>query len=184
MEEDPKDKSTDPSDMWTVYIDGSSTKTGSGAGILIKTPEGSLIEQAVRFDFVATNNEAEYEALILGLKSLLKLDAKKVRIHTDSKLVACQMMGNFATKSENMEAYRNLAMGLAEQFETVRIGQHSRTTNSHADALATLALAIPSDLWRTIQLERLCKPSISLSTPNPSGEEPCVYMTETYTTEG
>jgi hypothetical protein len=93
------------------------------------------------------------------------------------------MVGDFTTKSGNMEAYRKLAMSLAEQFEIARIGQHSRTTNSHADALATLASAIPSDLRRTIQLERLCKPSITQSTPDPSREEPSVYMTETNITK-
>ena len=73
MEVDPKDRSADPPDLWTVFIDGSSTKAGSGAGIVIKTLEGSIIEQAVRFNFGATNNEAEYKALILGLKSLLNV---------------------------------------------------------------------------------------------------------------
>jgi ribonuclease HI len=161
MEVDPEDRDADPEDMWTLYIDGSSNKTGSGAGIIIKTPEGSIIEQAVRLDFNTTNNEAEYEALVLGLKSLLKLKVKKVRIHTDSKLIACQMTGSFAAKSGNMEAYRNLAISLAKQFQRVCIGQHSRTTNAHADALATLASAIPYDQRRTIQVERITEPSTS-----------------------
>jgi hypothetical protein len=58
MEIDRADRDADPTDIWTLYIDGSSSKTGSGAGIIIKTPEGSIMEQAIRLDFSTTNNEA------------------------------------------------------------------------------------------------------------------------------
>jgi ribonuclease HI len=176
VEVDTDNRDDDPPDMWTIYIDGSSAKAGSGAEIVIKTPENTIIEQSVRFDFQATNNEAAYEALILGLKSLLKLNAEHIRVHTDSKLVACQMTGNFLAKSENVGAYRNLAISLAKQFKTLCIGQHPRATNSHADALATLAMAIPWEQRRTIQIKRIDRPSIS-------GEIFAIYMADIGTTE-
>ena len=53
--------------LWDIYTDGASNKDGSGAGLVLRTPEGIEIERAVAFGFMASNNEAKYEALILGL---------------------------------------------------------------------------------------------------------------------
>ena len=53
---------------WTLFIDGSSTRDGSGVGIVLKSPEGSIIEQSVQLGFTASNNESEYEALIVRMK--------------------------------------------------------------------------------------------------------------------
>jgi ribonuclease HI len=171
METDLEDRSVDPPDMWTIYIDQYLAKASSGEGIVILTPDGSVIEKSVMLDFKATNNESEYEALIIDLKSLLKLKAGKARIHTDSKLVACQMTRDFAAKCENMEAYRNLVLSLAKKFDLIIIGQHSRITNAHVDALATLASVIPSNHCRSIQVERLSQPSIS-------EQALCIYMAD------
>ena len=52
---------------WTLYVDGSSNSQGSGAGIILTTPDGIQLEYALRFRFQASNNEAEYEALLVGL---------------------------------------------------------------------------------------------------------------------
>ena len=60
---------------WTLFIDGSSTRDGSGVGIILKSPEGTVIEQAVRLGFTTSNNESEYEALIVSLKKAKKYSA-------------------------------------------------------------------------------------------------------------
>ena len=52
--------------QWSLSVDGSSNQQGSGAGIVLEGPDGVLIEQALRFAFKASNNQAEYEALIAG----------------------------------------------------------------------------------------------------------------------
>ena len=52
---------------WVLYVDGSSNSQGSGAGIILTTPEGIQMKHALRFGFKASNNEAEYEALLVGL---------------------------------------------------------------------------------------------------------------------
>ena len=55
---------------WSLYVDGSSNAKGSGAGVILEGPDNMLLEQSLKFDFKATNNQAEYEALIIGLKIL------------------------------------------------------------------------------------------------------------------
>ena len=52
---------------WILHVDGSSNRKGSGLGLVLTSPNGDKIEQSIRFGFRATNNEAEYEALITGL---------------------------------------------------------------------------------------------------------------------
>ena len=76
------------SQFWTLFIDGSSTRDGSGVGIVLKSPEGSVIEQSVRLGFTASNNESEYEALIVGMKKAKALGVRNLQIHCDSQLVA------------------------------------------------------------------------------------------------
>ncbi|XP_026445572.1 uncharacterized protein LOC113346222 [Papaver somniferum] len=76
-----------PEPLWTVFTNGSSKVSGSGVGCIIITPEGSRIEKATRLEFHASNNEAEYEAAIVGLKTVKQLDAKNVKLVTDSMLV-------------------------------------------------------------------------------------------------
>lgn len=58
--------------QWTLYVDGASSTDGSGAGLLLSDPTGIELTYALRFDFTATNNEAEYEALIAGLELLAR----------------------------------------------------------------------------------------------------------------
>ncbi|XP_050280675.1 uncharacterized protein LOC126721668 [Quercus robur] len=70
-----------------VFVDGASNAMGVGAGIVIITPEGIPLEHSFRLGFKASNNEAEYEALLAGLRAILHLGAKDVEIYSDSRLV-------------------------------------------------------------------------------------------------
>ncbi|KAK0583481.1 hypothetical protein LWI29_037424 [Acer saccharum] len=72
---------------WQLRVDRSSNTHGSGAGVVVSTPEGDSVEYALRFDFKATNNQAEYEALIAGLKVCTVLGADKVEIFSDSQVL-------------------------------------------------------------------------------------------------
>ena len=69
---------------WRVFVDGASSTMGVGAGIVIITPEGIRLEHLFRLGFKASNNEAEYEALIAGLKTALDLGARDVEVYSDS----------------------------------------------------------------------------------------------------
>ena len=66
-------------------MDGSSNTHGSGAGIVISTPEGDVVECAMRFDFKATNNQAEYEALLASLRVYIALGANEIEISMTRK---------------------------------------------------------------------------------------------------
>jgi hypothetical protein len=85
-DDEPKEDNEQTS-RWTTYIDGSSTKNVGGIGIILKSPEGDTIKQAVRLQYTTTNNKAEYEVLLKGLKLAKVLGATKLNIHSDSQLV-------------------------------------------------------------------------------------------------
>jgi hypothetical protein len=74
-----------------LFVDGASNSKGLGAGIVLVSPEGSVLEQAVRLKFSASNNEAEYKALMIGLRTTRKLDANRLQVFCDSQLVANQI---------------------------------------------------------------------------------------------
>ena len=69
---------------WELFVDGASNSKGSGAGIMLISPEGLVLEQAVRLRFSASNNEAEYEAMLIGLRIARKLGANHLQIFCDS----------------------------------------------------------------------------------------------------
>ena len=71
---------------------------GVGAGIVIITPEGIRLEHSFRLGFKTSNNEAEYEALLAGLRAILHLGAKDVEIYSNSRLVVYQIIGSFEAR--------------------------------------------------------------------------------------
>ena len=78
----------EPEAMWRIYVDGSSTRLGSGIGILLLSPQEEKMHLSVRLDYKATNNEAEYEALIAGLQAARHVGAGRVTLYSDSQLAA------------------------------------------------------------------------------------------------
>src|SRR5215469_2033806 len=118
-----KDPVTPPS-LWNIHVDGSSNAKGSGAGIIVQGPDGVNIEQALRFQFPTTNNQAEYEALLAGMQTARDIGAQKLKVHTDSQLVCNQVLGKFQVHDETLQCYlqhvKDLASGFAE-FDIVHI---------------------------------------------------------------
>ncbi|KAL0394906.1 UNVERIFIED_CONTAM: hypothetical protein Slati_4456800 [Sesamum latifolium] len=78
---------------WLLHVDGSSTAQGSGAGIVLTTPQGDDMEFSVKFDFKASNNEAEYEALVLGMRMAQDAGALHLLAYSDSQLIVKQVNG-------------------------------------------------------------------------------------------
>ncbi|GJW21077.1 reverse transcriptase domain-containing protein [Tanacetum coccineum] len=87
----PMEEGEELSDPWVLFADESSCIDGSGAGLIITNPEGMEFTYALRFRFNATNNEAEYEALIAGLWIAGLIGVQNLQANVDSKLVANQM---------------------------------------------------------------------------------------------
>ena len=87
---------------WEVYVDGASNQKGSGVGLVLMSPEKVVIEKSLRLDFSATNNEAEYEALLEGMAMVQRMEGKSIKLFSDSKLVVGQVRGEFEAKNERM----------------------------------------------------------------------------------
>ena len=90
---------------WELYVDGSSNEGGSGAGLILVSPEGHRVHCALRFRFKASNNEAKYEALIAGLKLAKEMQVELLDIYCDSQLVVCQVTNEYQARGEKMAAY-------------------------------------------------------------------------------
>jgi ribonuclease HI len=124
---------------WEVEIDGSSVKGVGGVGIVFKTPEGHLLKHSVRLQYPTTNNEAEYEALLTGLRIARELGATTLRIQSDSQLIVGQVNGEYEAKEDRMAKYLKLVRSTIGWFDEVTLVQVPREQNTEADALAKLA---------------------------------------------
>ncbi|XXG89797.1 hypothetical protein AAC387_Pa12g1716 [Persea americana] len=102
---------------WKVFINESSISKRTGAGIVLQSPEGLIIEQALTLGFKASYNEAEYEALIDGLNSAKILEARHLVVFSDSLLVTSQLSGEYQARDDKMAAYLTHAKELLSQFE-------------------------------------------------------------------
>ena len=147
-------------DHWTLFVDGASNVRGAGMGIVLITPNGLALEQAIKLEFTASNNDSEYEALLAGLRRALELQIQDIAIYSDSQLVVNQIMGQYTAKNDRMTQYLAKAKHLLSKFSNYKLHQISRESNTHADALATLATALKVGSKRTIHVETLSKPSI------------------------
>ncbi|XP_027158174.1 uncharacterized protein LOC113780841 [Coffea eugenioides] len=144
--------------LWMLYVDGSSNGDRSGAGLLLKGPQGEVCSYALRFDFPATNNEAEYEALIAGLQLARRLGAQRIHVRSDSQLVICQVLGEYEPKDETMRRYLSKVHQLTAYFESFEIQRIPRSQNRRADALSRLASTSFSDLNKIVLVEVLSEP--------------------------
>ncbi|XP_021812768.1 uncharacterized protein LOC110755796 [Prunus avium] len=142
-----------------LHVDGSANQQGCGAGLVLTAPDGAKMEYAIRFSFRTSNNEAEYEALLAGLRLAKSMGTKQVSIHSDSQLFVNQVTADFAAKDASMTAYLSSAHLLLQQFKAYEIRQVLRSENSHADALARLASAINDKIGRKVPVEILAQPS-------------------------
>uniref|UniRef100_A0A0R0EKU3 RNase H type-1 domain-containing protein n=1 Tax=Glycine max TaxID=3847 RepID=A0A0R0EKU3_SOYBN len=102
---------------WTLYVDGASNVKGSRAGIILEGPNNITLEQALKLNFRALNNQAEYEALIAGLKLAREVEAKKLRCYTDSQLVQEHVANKYQTKEIMLFKYYHIAKTFIENFK-------------------------------------------------------------------
>ncbi|XP_042477702.1 uncharacterized protein LOC122059068 [Macadamia integrifolia] len=77
--------------IWQMFFDGAANHKGCGAGVLLITPEGLNMPMAYRLDFECTNNMAEYEACLMGLKAAISIGVKRLEVYGDSSIVICQV---------------------------------------------------------------------------------------------
>ena len=113
----------------------------------------------MRFDFSATNNEAEYEALLIGMAMVQRMGEKSVKVFSDSRLVVGQVKGELKAKDERMQGYLSQVKCLRSKFDSFDLLHIPRNGNAHADSLAMLATSSTQDLPRVIFVEDLYKPT-------------------------
>ena len=127
--EDPAEDSpqlTSAQASWKIFVDGSSNENGSGAGIILISPEGHRFHSALRFGFKASNNEAEYEALLAGLRVAQEVKASSVQCFSDSQLVINQVLGEYQARGPKMAAYLAKVKAELSTFERGSIEQIPR----------------------------------------------------------
>nr|GEU36850.1 reverse transcriptase domain-containing protein [Tanacetum cinerariifolium] len=119
----PMEDKVELPDPWILFTDGLSCTDALGAGLILTNPEGIEFTYALRFRFKAINNEAEYEALIAGLRIAEQMGVKNLQAHVDSRLVANQVNGSYVAKEPGMIQYLEKVRALASTFKEFSIKQ-------------------------------------------------------------
>ncbi|XP_077217905.1 uncharacterized protein LOC143852409 [Tasmannia lanceolata] len=142
-----------------LFVDGSANVGGRGAGLVFAGPDKFLVEYALKLDFDASNNEAEYEALLAGLALALELEADRLKAHSDSILVVGHINGLYEAKDRRILKYLEKVGGKISLFKEFKIVQISRTLNARADALSKMASSKTTS-WGNVYNEVLSRPRI------------------------
>ncbi|GKA88541.1 reverse transcriptase domain-containing protein [Tanacetum coccineum] len=146
---------------WILFTYGSSCTDGSGARVILTNPEGMEFTYALRFMFDATNNEAEYEALIDGLRIAEQMGMKNLQANVDSRLVANQVNITYVAKEADMIRYLEKVKALIGSFKVFTIKQIPRSENKKVDALSKIASTSFAHLSKQVLVEELKEKSIS-----------------------
>ena len=102
-----------------MQTDGSSAQKRGGVGVVITAPGGEVLKYRVQLKFPATNNEAEYEGILRGLRLGKALRAKNLLVQSNSKLVIRQIKGEYEAKEKRMQRYLRLMKHLTQEFDEV-----------------------------------------------------------------
>ena len=121
-----------------MHFDGSKMRTGLGAGVVLTSPKGDKLKYVLQFHFAASNNVAEYEALIHGLRLAKELGIRRILCYGDSDLVVQQSSGDWDAKDANMASYRFLVQQLSGYFDGCEFLHVPRNDNEQADALSRI----------------------------------------------
>jgi probable phosphoglycerate mutase len=121
-----------------MYFDGSLMKIGVGAGLLFISPLGVHMRYVIRLHFPASNNVAEYETLVTGLRIAIELGVRHLDIRGDSQLVIDQVMKNSSCRDPKMEAYCGEVRRLENKFHGLELNHIAHRYNEAADELAKI----------------------------------------------
>ncbi|GKV49513.1 hypothetical protein SLEP1_g56262 [Rubroshorea leprosula] len=144
---------------WVLYFDGAANVEGSGAGVVLIGPDGFKYEHALRFKFQTTNNAAEYEALIYGLKLAFELKVQGIQIFSNSQLVVGQVNGSYEVRDPQLGRYTSVVNRLKLRFASFQIDKIPRADNHRADELSKLASSRDFNPQRSTIVEVLDAPS-------------------------
>jgi ribonuclease HI len=136
--------------LWTMYFDGSLMKTGADAGLLFISPLGKHLRYVLRLHFPASNNMAEYKALVNELRIAIELGVRRLDARGDSQLVIDQVMKNSHCRDPKMEAYCDEVRRLEHKLYGLELNHVARRYNETANELAKIAsgrTTVPPDVF-------------------------------------
>jgi ribonuclease HI len=126
--------------VWKMFFDGASSKEGVGAGVIFVSPTQETISLSYKLEFETTNNVAEYEALVLGLREAKDMGIEELSVFGDVELIVHQIKNLYQTKHPRLRSYRNEVWDLVDSFfSTFNISFIPREENTMADSLAVSA---------------------------------------------
>jgi ribonuclease HI len=149
------------SEHWKMYFDGSLNLQGAGTDVLFISPHGDHLKYVLQIHYKASNNDAEYEALIRGLRIAVSLGIKRLITYDDSKVIIDQVNKACNVKKDSMNAYCVEVRKLEDHFEGIEFHHVSRDNNMAADVLSKLGskrALVPAGVF----VQDLRKPSIRL----------------------
>lgn len=149
--------------FWTMHFDGSRQLLGSGAGVVLTSPQGDKLRYVLQIHFKCTNNVAEYKALLHGLRLAREMNIRRIRCLGDSDLVTQQVTGTWDSKDPVMAAYRREVSRLAGHFDGYSVDHIDRRQNEAADVLSRLGSRrekVPPNVF----LSELHHPSVKIPT--------------------
>ena len=125
-----------------IYADGGARGNPgpAGAGVIIRNDDGFVVGRISEYIGKKTNNQAEYQSVIMGLQEAANYGAHEVHVHMDSELVVKQMNGDYKVKNDNIKPLYRIARELADGFKEVRFIYIPREKNIDADKLVNQAI--------------------------------------------
>jgi ribonuclease HI len=129
-------------DVLRLHVDGASRGNPgeAGFGVHVSAEDGSEVAALYGYLGTATNNVAEYQALLHGLRFALARGASRVEVYSDSELLVRQIEGRYRVKSAGLQPLHREARGLLARFTSARVAHVPRERNREADALANRAV--------------------------------------------
>jgi ribonuclease HI len=129
---------TNQPEHWVMYFDGSLKLGGCGVGVLFISPRGELLKYVFQILFEVSNNEAEYEALLYGLRLAVFLGIKRLLVYAHSLLVVQQVNNEWDVNKDTMDAYVMEIRKLEKKFSGLEIQHVIRDNNVGVDVLSKL----------------------------------------------
>jgi probable phosphoglycerate mutase len=163
-----------PTDVFTAEVDGASRGNPGPASyaVIIHRPDGSVVYQLGKYLGRATNNVAEYFALITALDYCATSNISRLRVRSDSELLVRQMQGRYKVKSESLKPLHERAIRQSKGLAYFAIEHIPRELNSEADALANVALDRTGEVSSSARVITSTSSAPASSRPNSSNATP------------
>jgi ribonuclease HI len=163
---------TERPEHWVMYFEGSLKLEGAGAGVLLISPKGEQLNYVLQIFWKVSNNEAEYEALVHGLRLAISLGIKRLLVYGDSAVVINQVNNSWDRNKENMDAYCLEVRKLENKFYGLEFHHVVRDNNVAADVLSKLGSTraqVPAGVFiHELHAPSIQEPAPMTTDPTPS----------------